>query len=296
MTKAMSNKPGATPQRRRHPFITALPWFGVVFSLLLMAWPLATDLYESWKAKNTVSTLSSVASLLPEEAMAELVVQAQSYNARLAGEQTALPTEQIWPYEQQLRYENSNMLSWLEIPSINVNMPIYHGTDEPQLSAGVGHLETSSLPVGGASTHCALTAHSGASTQRMFDDLRLLEPGDVFVVHTLGDLLAYEVVGSEVVLPDSFSSLAIRPGEDLCTLITCTPYGVNSHRLLVHARRCAYEPEVVAEEPVHMSSRDQPLIWAMAGIAVAAFVCVFAWWLRKRRKRQGLSRNPKDAA
>ena len=109
--------------------------------------------------------------------------------------------------------------------------------------AGVGHVEGTSLPVGGESTHCVITAHSGMRNLRMFDDIRQLEPGDLVLLHTMGDVYAYRVVSSEVVWPDETSSLAIAPGEDLLTLVTCTPYGVNDHRLLVHCERTDYVPE-----------------------------------------------------
>ena len=129
------------------------------------------------------------------------------------------------------------MMSWVEIPSIDVSMPIYHGTSEEVLMAGVGHLEGTSLPVGGTSTHCVLTAHSGMRNLSMFDDIHSLEPGDLVLLHTMNKTLAYKMVDSEVVLPEEMESLTIEPGADKVTLVTCTPYGINSHRLLVRGHR-----------------------------------------------------------
>ncbi len=263
-----------------------LPYVGVVVGLVIMAYPAIVDRIDAWHAREEISTMSSTAGALTAEEKGRLLEQAQRYNAWLAGGSSADDAAGLVPYEQQLRTESASMMAWLEVPSISMKLPIYHGTGEDELTAGVGHLEDSSLPVGGASTHCALTAHSGMAGSRMFDDIRPLEPGDVFVLWTLGDPVAYEVTGSETVLPDETESLHIVPGEDLCTLITCTPYGVNSHRLLVHGRRCDYDPAVVAEAPAHVSSRDAPLLWAAAGIGVAVLVVVVVRIVRRRRKER----------
>lgn len=261
-----------------------LPYVGLVLGLLIIAAPTISDRLDAWRANNTISTLSSTVEALPAEEKARLLDQAQRYNAQLAGgtAEDERGAGEIMPYEQQLRSDNATMMAWLEIPSIELRLPIYHGTGEAELSAGVGHLEDSSLPVGGESTHCALTAHSGMAGSRMFDDIRLLEPGDVFVLWTLGDPYAYEVTSSEVVLPDEVDSLRIEQGADLCTLITCTPYGVNSHRLLVHAQRCAYEPETIAEAPARVSSRDLPLIIAAVVLALGALLILLIHLIRRR--------------
>ena len=155
------------------------------------------------------------------------------------------------------------------------------------LMAGVGHVEGTSLPVGGESTHCVITAHSGMRNLRMFDDIRQLEPGDLVLLHTMGDVYAYRVVSSEVVWPDETSSLAIAPGEDLLTLVTCTPYGVNDHRLLVHCERTDYVPEEANEQAAvterHWGARE----WAVVVVAVAlAGVAVDVVVHRVHRRRQ----------
>ena len=168
-----------------------------------------------------------------------------SYNEQLAGEATELPVDQIEPYAQQLIFDRDPMMSWVEIPSIDVSMPIYHGTSEEVLMAGVGHLEGTSLPVGGTSTHCVLTAHSGMRNLSMFDDIHSLEPGDLVLLHTMTKTLAYKMVDSEVVLPEEMESLTIEPGADKVTLVTCTPYGVNSHRMLVRGHRVDNQSEAV---------------------------------------------------
>lgn len=144
-------------------------------------------------------------------------------------------------YEGLLNIAGGGIMGYVEIPKIQVLLPIYHGTEGQTLERGVGHLLGSSLPVGGESTHTILSGHSGMASQKMFTDLGQLTPGDVFYLHVLNDTLAYQVVEINTVLPHDTSLLGISPSEDLCTLVTCTPYGINSHRLLVRGSRIPYE-------------------------------------------------------
>ena len=182
------------------------------------------------------------------------------------------------------------MMSWVEIPSINVSMPIYHGTSEEVLMAGVGHLEGTSLPVGGTSTHCVLTAHSGMRNLSMFDDIHALGEGDLVLLHTLNQTLAYKVTGSEVVWPDEVGSLGIEPGADKLTLVTCTPYGVNDHRLLVHCERTEYVEQEVAEQKSlsarHWGKREVAALVVAVALALVALDVVIHR-LRRRRRRRG---------
>ena len=159
-------------------------------------------------------------------------------------------------YDHQLNVAGDGIMGYVEIPRIGVNLPIYHGTGNDSLERGVGHLLGSSLPVGGESTHTILTGHSGMATQKMFTDLEQLEIGDVFYLHILDETLAYQVDSINTVLPYDTSLLGITSGEDYCTLVTCTPYGVNTHRLLVRGTRIAYEKaEIIAEET---AQEEQP--------------------------------------
>ena len=153
-------------------------------------------------------------------------------------------------YESLLNLTGDGIMGYIEIPLIQVSLPIYHGTDSKTLDIGLGHLLGSSLPVGGRSTHTVLTGHSGMATQKMFSDLDKLELGDVFYLQVLGETLAYQVDAINVVLPYDTSFLGITEGEDYCTLVTCTPFGVNTHRLLVRGTRIPYEDAeaIVAEK------------------------------------------------
>ena len=179
------------------------------------------------------------------------------------------------------------MMSWVEIPSIDVSMPIYHGTSEEVLMAGVGHLEGTSLPVGGTSTHCVLTAHSGMRNLSMFDDIHSLEPGDLVLLHTMNKTLAYKMVDSEVVLPEEMESLTIEPGADKVTLVTCTPYGVNDHRLLVHCVRTKYSKKDVDKQKSltgrHWGKREFAVLIVVVAI-VLLLLDIVVHAVRKRRK------------
>lgn len=177
---------------------------------------------------------------------------AEQYNNALAPvsayEQESL-SEASQNYDTLLNMGGNGIMGYVEIPSIQVNLPIYHGTDRETLERGIGHLLGSSLPIGGASTHSVLSGHSGLARQKMFTDLLQVKEGDVFYLHVLGETLAYQVVSLNTVLPYDTSLLGITPDADLCTLITCTPLAVNTHRLLVTGERIPYKSaqEIQAE-------------------------------------------------
>ena len=258
-----------------------VPYIGVAVGIVVLASPVIADLIESLRAELTISQTTTTVEHIEASRKDELLEQAHAYNDQLA---THSASSGIWPYERQLLVDTAEPMCWVHIPRIDVRLTVHHGTDDAALASGAGHLKGTSLPVGGASTHCAISAHSGMPTARMFDDLHDLAPGDVFIVWTLGDPYAYEVTGSEVVEPDDVSSLAIQPDEDLCTLITCTPYGVNSQRLLVHAKRCSYEDASKAEQPaMYVSPRLWPLV---IGLVLAGGALAVTSWrvLRGRRK------------
>lgn len=251
----------------------------------LLVWPWVADFVSSTGVGATISEVSARVDAMPADEKQWYLDQAHAYNDELAGLAPSIDPAQIVPYDDQLTFDRDPMMSWVDIPSISVSMPIYHGTSDAALMAGVGHLEGTSLPVGGSSTHCVLTAHSGMQNLRMFDDIRQLEPGDLVLLHTMGDIYAYRVTGSEVVWPDQLNSLAIEPGQDLLTLVTCTPYGVNDHRLLVHCERADYDPEEAADASSlpnrHWGAREWALlIAALAAAGIAADVAI-----RRRRHR-----------
>jgi len=189
---------------------------------------------------------------------------AEQYNNALAPvsayEQESL-SEASQNYDTLLNMGGNGIMGYVEIPSIQVNLPIYHGTDSETLERGIGHLLGSSLPIGGASTHSVLSGHSGLAGQKMFTDLLQVKEGDVFYLHVLGETLAYQVVSLNTVLPYDTSLLGITPGADLCTLITCTPLAVNTHRLLVTGERIPYESAQEIQAEMQQETTEVESAW-----------------------------------
>lgn len=164
-------------------------------------------------------------------------------------------------YENQLNPTGDGTMGYIEIPKINVNLPIFHGTDADTLERGIGHLLGSSLPVGGSSTHTILTGHSGMASQKMFTDLAQLDFGDVFYIHVLNETLAYQVDEINTVLPHDTTYLQISQGEDYCTLVTCTPVGINTHRLLVRGHRIPYEEAKEVQAEIEVAIEENGSDW-----------------------------------
>ena len=170
-----------------------------------------------------------------------LWAEAEAYNQTLVNKSDRfnLTDEELEEYEQMLTVEGTDVIGYIEIEKIGCFLPIYHGTSDAVLQTGVGHLEGSSLPVGGESTHTVISGHRGLPSAKLFTDLDQLEEGDTFVLYVLDETLTYEVDQIRIVEPTELSELAIVEGEDYCTLVTCTPYGINTHRLLVRGHRVA---------------------------------------------------------
>lgn len=189
---------------------------------------------------------------------------AEQYNNALAPvsayEQESL-SEASQNYDTLLNMGGNGIMGYVEIPSIQVNLPIYHGTDSETLERGIGHLLGSFLPIGGASTHSVLSGHSGLAGQKMFTDLLQVKEGDVFYLHVLGETLAYQVVSLNTVLPYDTSLLGITPDADLCTLITCTPLAVNTHRLLVTGERIPYESAQEIQAEMQQETTEVESAW-----------------------------------
>lgn len=192
-------------------------------------------------------------------------------------------------YLSCLNLAGDGMMGMVEIPKIDVNLPVYHTTSEEVLEKAAGHLEGSSLPVGGESTHAVISAHRGLPSAALFTDLDQLEEGDHFLLHVLDDTLCYQVDQILVVEPEETESLAVEEGKDLVTLLTCTPYGVNSDRLLVRGHRVPYVPEEVEKEQANAlfgtSLHTNYLLWAAAGLLVTAAFTGFLAYRDRRRRR-----------
>jgi sortase A len=211
----------------------------------LLLYPSVSNWYNSIHQSKMVQTYSDVVDDIGAEKIANYLSDAQEYNEKLASRgytSFVLSDSEEAEYESKLDLSDIGLvdvISYIEIPSIRVKLPIYHGTSDAALSAGVGHFAGSSLPVGGASTHCVLSGHRGLPSAKLFTDLDRLVVGDVFMLNTLNETLTYEVDQILVVEPNDISALGIVQGQDLCTLVTCTPYGINTQRLLVRGHRIA---------------------------------------------------------
>lgn len=245
--KTKAHFPG-TPSGGRGRKVLLTAAMGVLFllALLLTLYPVISTHYNEAHQTKARAEYEEILAQTDTEEFDRLRSAAVAYNKSLIpGVSTDGYSEEYLQsasedYVNQLAVSGSEIMGYVEIPKIQVYLPIYHGTGADSLERGVGHLLGSSLPVGGTSTHTILTGHSGMASQKLFTDLEQLESGDVFYLHILDMVLAYQVTGTETVLPHDTSYLGIEQGQDLCTLVTCYPTGVNTHRLLVQGERMEY--------------------------------------------------------
>ena len=259
-----------------------------VVALGLLLYPLVGELL-SEKYHSDVETAYTAA--IKDTDDAELTTQreaAEQYNAMLSGATITEGRASAPPlaYAQQLTV--GGVMAYVDIPNINVYLPVQHGTDADTLEKSVGHVVGTSLPVGGSSTHAVLSAHSGMASSKLFSDIDQLTEGDAFYIHVLGEVLAYQVDNIATVLPTDTSLLQIEEGKEFVTLVTCTPFGVNTHRLLVRGHRIPYTPEqataAAAEEPAASSWMRHYLIGLGIGLGAVAVVGG-AYFLVRRRMR-----------
>ena len=258
-----------------------------VVALGLLLYPLVGELL-SEKCHSDVET--SYTAAIEDTDNAELTAQreaAEQYNAMLANATISEGGASAPPlaYAEQLTV--GGVMCYVDIPKINVYLPVQHGTGADTLEKSVGHVVGTSLPVGGSSTHTVLSAHSGMASSKLFSDIDQLEKGDIFYIHVLGDTLAYEVDSINTVLPTDTSLLQIEDGKDSVTLVTCTPFGINTHRLLVRGHRVPYTPEQKAsaaeEKPVASSWTQHYLTGLGIGLGVAAVIGGAYFLVRRRR-------------
>ena len=268
---------------------THFPWglvavVGMALGLALILYPLVSDWIVSAQRHQEAQTMTSTYSDADNPAAREALDQADLYNQRLAGNDA---TGDVLPYDEQLSQVYPYM-AYVVCPKINLEMPIYHGTDEASLSAGVGHVDSTSLPVGGETSNCVISAHSGSADAADFDDIRQLEIGDLFAVECLGRECVYEVESINVISQDDQEAwnkaTSLESGEDTCLLVTCTPYGVNDHRLLVRGVRTTKSLEQTAESGAGGISLNRRTAPALAGVAVLIAALVLGRVASKRRR------------
>lgn len=264
--------------------------FFVGVSVLL--YPTVSDYWNSLHQSQAIATYADSVENMDEQDYEKLWDAAVSYNQKLfqSGHGLGLKDEEKEEYNELLDVSGTGIMSYIEIPKIKCSLPVYHGTDEGVLQIAVGHIEGSSLPVGGLNTHCVLSGHRGLPSAKLFSNLDKLEEGDIFMIRTLDQTLTYEVDQIRIVLPDEVDDLKIEEGKDLCTLVTCTPYGINTHRLLVRGHRVKYvETKVQEQREVSKPKTDTRLVIAGAAVgAVVLFIIIFA--VRRRRKHRNQQR------
>ncbi|WP_099810224.1 class C sortase [Streptococcus suis] len=280
MKKRIQHKKGLSKQ-------TILLKLIFVFGLLITVYPLISQFYYRYEADREVESFYEQAQQLPSEEVSKRLEKARAYN------QTLDPSKMQDPYSEEEKagiaeyarmLEVKEKIGFVEIPKINERIAIYAGTTEDVLQKGAGHLEGSSLPVGGESTHTVISAHRGLPNASLFTNLDRLKIGDQFYIHNIAETLAYEVDQILVVEPSNFDPVMVQSGEDYATLLTCTPYMINSHRLLVRGHRVPYEPKVAAKQKPIFFLDMLSLSYLIAFLLMLLIFGVL--YLRRKRKQQ----------
>lgn len=263
--------------------------------LMVMLYPTVSSLINAKSQSQVIDRYKEEVEEFTDERIESLREQAVQYNKKLKNSSVIMtdPFDEAAvkitseDYEETLNVDNTGLMAFLDISEIGVHLPIYHGTGESVLARAVGHLQGTSVPIGGEDTHSVLSAHTGLAEAKLFTDLDELIVGDAFRITVLDEVLTYEIYDIEIVEPADISSLKIEDGKDLCTLVTCTPYGVNSHRLLVHGERI---PTPETEEPEERDPLQAVMFsWeymVIGGVLVLLIVLIRRQQNRKKRIRE----------
>ena len=274
-------------------------WTTVFLVLLLLAgvslllYPSLSDYWNSMHQTRAIASYAETVSQLDTAQYDEMWKAAQDYNRSLAQRETAfaLTDEQKAAYESLLDVSGLGVMGYIEIPEIVCSLPIYHGTEESVLQVAVGHLEWSNLPVGGEGTHCVLSGHRGLPSAKLFTNLDKLAVGDTFLLRVFDEVLTYEVDQILIVEPEQVDALGIMPGEDYCTLVTCTPYGINTHRLLVRGHRVENTPEAARMHVTADATQFDPLLVAPVLAIPVLLLLLMILLVPKRRRKSREDKN-----
>ena len=258
--------------------------FFVGLSLLL--YPTISDYWNSFHQSRAIATYAEAVAELDDEDYEKMWQEAEAYNQKLSNQPNRwnLTEEEEEEYNRILDIGGTGIMGYIEIPEIKVSLPIYHGTDEGVLQIAVGHIPGSSLPVGGIGTHSVVSGHRGLPSAKLFTNLDELDEGDVFMIRVLDETLTYEVDKISIVEPDDLTGLEIDPELDLCTLVTCTPYGVNSHRLLVRGHRIPNLEDDSIRVTADAMQVDRLIV--ASAIAVPILLILIIWVLVHYRKKK----------
>ena len=271
----------------------------ILIGIGLLSYPSVADWWNSFHQSRAIASYATAVSQLDSEEFDRMFEEAEEYNRRLAvtGIKWSMTEGEIQEYNRILDISDSGIMGYIDIPKLRQTLPIYHGTDDKVLQIAIGHLAGTSFPVGGESTHCVVSGHRGLPSARLFTDLDQLVVGDIWTMTILNRTVTYEVDQIRIVEPEDLSELQIAEGKDYCTLLTCTPYGINSHRLLVRGHRI---PNLDGDANV---TADAMLVdRTLVAIAVAAvmllvllihFAVTSSKWYRDRRERRVKKRSKK---
>ncbi len=260
----------------------------MIAGLSLLLYPTFADWWNSMYASRAIATYSEKIANMDSSQLDEMWEEAVKYNAEEFEPNSALTNisdEQLERYNNTLDVSGDGVMAFVQIPKVRIELPIYHGTDDNVLQVAVGHLENTSLPIGGTSTHAVISGHRGLPSAKLFTDIDQLVEGDIFIIQTLGRTMTYEVDQIRVVLPTELSNLVIEENMDYCTLLTCTPYGINSHRLLVRGKRIE---NAVAEVYVPADATQiQPMFIApFVGVPILIILLIYLLVSTSKRKRR----------
>ena len=260
----------------------------LLVGLSLLLYPTFSDWWNSMHQSRAVTTYVEQVANIDKDEYDHLWNEAWEYNASLTERMNSfiLSEEQKAQYNEILNIGNTGIMGYVEIPIIGVTLPIYHGTDEAVLQVAVGHLEWTSLPVGGESSHCVVSGHRGLPSAKLFTNLDKLTVGDTFMFRVLDEVLTYEVDQILIVEPDDTAALMVEQGKDLCTLVTCTPYGVNSHRLLVRGHRVETQEEAAVVRVTADAVQIEPIIVAPIVALPMLLVLLIILMIPKSDKRR----------
>lgn len=277
-------------KKKNNNWTTAFLVLLLLAGVSLLLYPSLSDYWNSMHQTRAIASYAETVSQLDTAQYDEMWKAAQDYNRSLAQRETAfaLTDEQKAAYESLLDVSGLGVMGYIEIPEIDCSLPIYHGTEESVLQVAVGHLEWSSLPVGGEGTHCVLSGHRGLPSAKLFTNLDKLAVGDTFLLRVLDEVLTYEVDQILIVEPEQVDALGIVPGEDYCTLVTCTPYGINTHRLLVRGHRVENTPEAARMHVTADATQFDPLLVApVLAIPVLLLLLIILLLPKRQSKSRG---------
>ena len=271
---------------RKH-FTTILLVLILLTGVSLLLYPTVSDYWNSFHQSQAIASYVEAVAEIDNTDYEKMWQEAVAYNEKLkdnSGRWT--PTdEELEEYEQLLNVSDTGIMGYIEIPKIKVSLPIYHGTDEAILQIAIGHIPGSSLPVGGKGTHCVVSGHRGLPSAKLFTDLDQLEEGDLFMMRILDETLTYEVDQVRIVEPEELSDLEIDEDKDLCTLVTCTPYGINSHRLLVRGHRVENLKEDTIRVTADAQQIDPVMVAPVVAVPLILLLGIGAWIGGRRRRR-----------